>query len=795
MGSKELAKIRESVVAQVKAGTMTAKDAYPALRGGSYKRGEFENLENQAKAAGKGQWASLSTSAKNAAAAAPVIKPPSNTPAKSDQRAKALGVDPREYAADRNTTVASPKNALSKSDQRADALGVDRREYASNPNKYDNVQKNALATSKSTPAPATGYSLTSTKGLDMGDAVGKQTAMFKSSVNAALTELDKLTAAGRGIGPTAQDLRNMIATYSGELVGSGALSSAERSQYIAMMDWANDSTTGARPTLGDKAGESLPTVNWVDELWDKTPAATAEQMANRGDGSVTVGSQGNSVSDPKLQAGIIKDVDTNLGDRIEKLTKTVSNTDPTIAGSGRQLGGKPDTPWSGPVTPTGQGALPAATIGSGAAGTKEAVAAAVARAVAEKADPATIAAIAKQTAIAYGASTDAATNIAADVLMNKGVPMETAIRMASSAPSSVAGSTAGPVAGYGSTAPGVTSNGVTGVTGQADDAGVTTSQGTTPTPPVAAGGSTLVNGGTGTVQTPVATGSESSPLVNGGTAPPPTGGFDPVTGLPLVLGAAGAAASVLTGNAMADAQIRAAQIQADSAEKARAFLESQYNQSRTDFTPWRSAGEEALGYDRDVQGQLVERASGGLRTFEADNPQFKSDPFKFDTTGANADPSYNFRLSEGLKALQSSAAAKGMLRSGNTMQAITDYGQGAASQEYNNAFSRYQTNKTNDFNIFNTQRGSKLNALQSLAGVGQSAVTQMSNAGQNYATNAGNAMMTGANATANGMTGAANDRASGWMGGIQTGMNALGMAINYGNQRDMSNAFAKYYGS
>jgi acyl CoA:acetate/3-ketoacid CoA transferase len=45
------------------------------------------------------------------------------------------------------------------------------------------------------------------------------------------------------------------------------------------------------------------------------------------------------------------------------------------------------------------------------------------------------------------------------------------------------------------------------------------------------------------------------------------------------------------------------------------------------------------------------------------------------------------------------------------------------------------------------------------------------------------------------MTGAANDRASGWMGGIQTGMNALGMAINYNNQQNMTNAFAKYYGS
>jgi len=45
---------------------------------------------------------------------------------------------------------------------------------------------------------------------------------------------------------------------------------------------------------------------------------------------------------------------------------------------------------------------------------------------------------------------------------------------------------------------------------------------------------------------------------------------------------------------------------------------------------------------------------------------------------------YKFRLGQGTKALERSAAARGMLGSGNTLAALQDYGQGMASQEYGN---------------------------------------------------------------------------------------------------------------
>jgi hypothetical protein len=55
---------------------------------------------------------------------------------------------------------------------------------------------------------------------------------------------------------------------------------------------------------------------------------------------------------------------------------------------------------------------------------------------------------------------------------------------------------------------------------------------------------------------------------------------------------------------------------------------------------------------------------------------------------AMADQGYQFRLAEGQRALENAAAAKGMLRTGNTWKDLMNYGQGAASQEYDKVYGR-----------------------------------------------------------------------------------------------------------
>lgn len=71
------------------------------------------------------------------------------------------------------------------------------------------------------------------------------------------------------------------------------------------------------------------------------------------------------------------------------------------------------------------------------------------------------------------------------------------------------------------------------------------------------------------------------------------------------------------------------------------------------------------------------------------NPNAFSMPADFTT-----DPSYQFRLKQGENALQTGAAAKGLLSDTGTLQGLEDYAQNSASQEYQNAFARnFQTSQ------------------------------------------------------------------------------------------------------
>jgi hypothetical protein len=93
------------------------------------------------------------------------------------------------------------------------------------------------------------------------------------------------------------------------------------------------------------------------------------------------------------------------------------------------------------------------------------------------------------------------------------------------------------------------------------------------------------------------------------------------------------------------------------------------------------------------------QASAGLSPAEIANRQFQQtqglSPGELGTEQFNfqADPGYGFRMSEGLKALERSAAARGGLMAGGTGKALQRYGQDMASQEYGNAFQRFQQDR------------------------------------------------------------------------------------------------------
>lgn len=196
---------------------------------------------------------------------------------------------------------------------------------------------------------------------------------------------------------------------------------------------------------------------------------------------------------------------------------------------------------------------------------------------------------------------------------------------------------------------------------------------------------------------------------------------------------------------------RAAKTQAQAA---RDMADLEYQQWREGVElqePWRQGGLTALNK---LIPAATEYAPFGMEQFQQD-------------------PGYQFRLSEGLKALDRQAAARGGLISGGALKAAQRYGQEAASQEYQNAFNRY-----------GIERERRLNPLQSLAGVGQTTSQQLAAQGQQMATNVGQAQAAAAQA-----------RASGYMGGANALTGSLGQYMNYSQNQNLLNLLAQRQGA
>ena len=188
---------------------------------------------------------------------------------------------------------------------------------------------------------------------------------------------------------------------------------------------------------------------------------------------------------------------------------------------------------------------------------------------------------------------------------------------------------------------------------------------------------------------------------------------------------------------------RAADTQAAASDRAAELQYQMFQEQKALQEPWRAAGQQALN-------KLIPLAT---------------EYTPFGTAQFQQDPGYAFRLSEGQKALERSAAARGGLLSGSTGKNLLRFGQEMGSQEYTNAFNRYQA-----------ERAARLAPLQSLAGVGQTTAQQIGQAGQTAASNIGEAIGAGAQA-----------RASGYVGSTNALTGGLGTYLNY-QQNQAQNA-------
>lgn len=208
--------------------------------------------------------------------------------------------------------------------------------------------------------------------------------------------------------------------------------------------------------------------------------------------------------------------------------------------------------------------------------------------------------------------------------------------------------------------------------------------------------------------------------------------------------------SALIGGAVSSrAAGKAAKAQTQAADEAAQLQREQFDRQVELQEPFRQAG---ITGQNELMRLLGLQGDAGSAGYGSATKPFGMEQFQ-------ADPGYGFRMSEGLKALDRSAAARGGLLSGATLKGAQRYGQDVASQEYQNAFNRYQT-----------ERAARLGPLQSLAGLAQTSAQQVGEAGQQYANNAGNAFMQAGQA-----------RASGYLGSANAWNQALGQAaLGYG---------------
>lgn len=197
------------------------------------------------------------------------------------------------------------------------------------------------------------------------------------------------------------------------------------------------------------------------------------------------------------------------------------------------------------------------------------------------------------------------------------------------------------------------------------------------------------------------------------------------------------------------------------------------------------------GQTVDAQGNVLQTAPGfTIRGITQEQADAAASPYagtfleKFTYNDLTADPSYQFRLNEGRRNLEASLAARGNRLGSQSLKDITNYGQEAASQEYQSAFQRFQTEKQRQLQQLQAAlgfTGATGQAAGSLQGAGQQI-------GQGYAQQGqvmGQGVSNAGNAMAGGIVGSTNALVGGLKGIGQSYL--AGQTMN--NQMDLFNQY------
>ena len=191
-------------------------------------------------------------------------------------------------------------------------------------------------------------------------------------------------------------------------------------------------------------------------------------------------------------------------------------------------------------------------------------------------------------------------------------------------------------------------------------------------------------------------------------------------------------------------------------------------------------------YKKAIQNKTVEDSPAFWKTRDVNGAGGQGEEYgqlqqRFNNQLFEQDPGYQFRMDEGARAVDSSAAARGGLLSGAAIKANQRYGQGFASNEYDNAYNRF----TND-------QGNRYNRLASMAGQGQVQVGQSAARGSQFAGDMARGFTGIGEAKGAGAVGASNARQSGYsqMGNTLMDLGSIYAANQKPNCTQFDNAYS-----
>lgn len=211
-------------------------------------------------------------------------------------------------------------------------------------------------------------------------------------------------------------------------------------------------------------------------------------------------------------------------------------------------------------------------------------------------------------------------------------------------------------------------------------------------------------------------------------------------------------AGVIGAGASIYGSTKAAKAQEDAANTASNTEMNMFNQDKAILQPFVSGGTQGLNMLTDQIGNLTK-------------------PISMNESDLQQTPGYQFNLTQGLKATQNSAAARGLGVSGAALKGASSYATGLADNTYQNQFNNANTNQSN---AYNRLMGLTQIGQASAAGVGSAGIAT----GNSIASNtigAGNAAAAADTSIGAGVGSAANSAANAYS------MNAILAAMNNGN--------------